>query len=353
MGNCCGIHHYCFNQAIKRSDCFHSQGDHSTCHVSNNPYMVAFGAIQIIFSQIPDFHRIWWLSIIAAAMSLSYSSIGLGLGIGKAFEGGHSHGTIDGIGIAHGAAQLSRGRKVWQIFQALGNIAFAYSFSAILIEIQDTLENNPPENRTMKKATLIGVSTTTFFYMAIGCLGYAAFGNSPPGNLLTGFGFYNPYWLINFANACIIVHLVGAYQVFTQPLFSLIENWASKLWPHSSFIHNSYAIYVPLYGLLPVKLFRLIWRTAFVLITTLLAMLLPFFNDIVGLIGAYCFWPLTVYFPVAMYINQQKVAPWTSKWVWLQLLSIICLVVSVASGLGSIEGIYQDLKHYTAFKTRY
>ncbi|MQI27723.1 hypothetical protein EI009_25840, partial [Escherichia coli] len=29
----------------------------------------------------------------------------------------------------------------------------------------------------------------------------------------------------------------------------------------------------------------------------LLAMVLPFFNDIVGLIGAIGFWPLTVYFP--------------------------------------------------------
>ena len=65
----------------------------------------------------------------------------------------------------------------------------------------------------MKKATLLGVGTTTLFYMLSGCIGYAAFGDDAPGNLLTGFGFYNPYWLIDFANVCIVVHLVGAYQV--------------------------------------------------------------------------------------------------------------------------------------------
>lgn len=39
-----------------------------------------------------------------------------------------------------------------------------------------------------------------FFYISIGCIGYAAFGDSVPGNLLVGFGFFNPYWLVTLAN---------------------------------------------------------------------------------------------------------------------------------------------------------
>jgi hypothetical protein len=46
--------------------------------------MIAFGVIQIFFSQIPDFHKMWWLSIVAAIMSFTYSFIGLGLAIAKA-----------------------------------------------------------------------------------------------------------------------------------------------------------------------------------------------------------------------------------------------------------------------------
>lgn len=45
--------------------------------------MLAFGAAEILFSQIPDFDQISWLSIVAAVMSFTYSSIGLGLGIAK------------------------------------------------------------------------------------------------------------------------------------------------------------------------------------------------------------------------------------------------------------------------------
>jgi hypothetical protein len=44
-------------------------------------------------------------------------------------------------------------------------------------------------------------------------MGYAAFVNYAPGNLLTGFGFYNPCWLLDIVNVAIVVHLVGAYQV--------------------------------------------------------------------------------------------------------------------------------------------
>lgn len=88
---------------------------------------------------------------------------------------------------------------------------------------QDTLKSPPPENRTMKRASLIGICITTVYYMSVGCVGYAAFGDTAPGNILTGFGFYNPYWLVDFANACIVVHLVGAYQVQTN-LFPMTKS---------------------------------------------------------------------------------------------------------------------------------
>lgn len=78
------------------------------------------------------------------------------------------------------------------------------------------MKSYPPENKMMKRASLIGVSTTTLFYMLCGLIGYAAFGNDAPGNFLTGFGFYEPFWLIDFANICIAIHLIGAYQVFSS-----------------------------------------------------------------------------------------------------------------------------------------
>lgn len=79
--------------------------------------------------------------------------------------------------------------------------------------LQDTIRSPPAEHKTMKKATLFSIVVTTVFYLLCGCMGYAAFGDLAPGNLLTGFGFYNPYWLLDIANIAIVIHLVGAYQV--------------------------------------------------------------------------------------------------------------------------------------------
>lgn len=68
---------------MKRSNCFHEEGHAAKCSVSNYGFMVIFAAIQIMLSQIPNFHKLSWLSIVAAVMSFAYSSIGLGLSIAK------------------------------------------------------------------------------------------------------------------------------------------------------------------------------------------------------------------------------------------------------------------------------
>ncbi|XP_057769092.1 amino acid permease 3-like [Salvia miltiorrhiza] len=330
--------------AIKRSNCFHKSDGKDPCHMSSNPYMIAFGVTQILFSQIPDFDQIWWLSIVAAIMSFTYSSIGLGLGVAQTLANGGIKGSLTGISIG----AVTETQKIWRSFQALGDIAFAYSFSIILIEIQDTVKSPPSESKTMKKASLISTAVTTLFYMLCGCMGYAAFGDLAPGNLLTGFGFYNPFWLLDIANAAIVIHLVGAYQVYCQPLFAFVEKYAAARWPDSGFVNRD----VRIKGF-NVNVFRLVWRSVFVMVTTLISMLLPFFNDVVGILGAFGFWPLTVYFPVEMYIAQKRIPRWSTRWVCLQMLSSACLVISVAAAAGSVAGVVLDLKVYRPFKTSY
>ncbi|KAA8546100.1 hypothetical protein F0562_020449 [Nyssa sinensis] len=314
--------------AIKRSNCFHKSGGKNPCHMSSNGYMITFGIIEILFSQIPDFDQVWWLSIVAAIMSFTYSTVGLGLGIAKVAENGNFKGSLTAI-------------------------AFAYSYSIILIEIQDTVKSPPAEYKTMKKATLLSITVTTVFYLLCGCMGYAAFGDEAPGNLLTGFGFYNPYWLLDIANIAIVVHLVGAYQVYCQPLFAFVEKWSAHRWPKSDFVTAEYDLPIPFYGVYQLNFFRVVWRTIFVVVTTIIAMLMPFFNDVVGILGAFGFWPLTVYFPIEMYVAQKKIERWSSQWLGLQILSMACLIVSIAAAVGSFAGVVLDLKTYKPFKTSY
>lgn len=142
-------------------------------------------------------------------------------------------------------------------------------------------------------------------------------------------------------------------QVYCQPLFAFVEKWSAKKWSKSNFVTGEYDIPIPFYGVYQINFFRMVWRTFFVVLTTVIAMLLPFFNDVVGILGAMGFWPLTVYFPVEMYISQKKIGRWTNRWLGLQMLSLACLFVSVAAAVGSFAGVVLDLQTYKPFKTTY
>ena len=95
---------------------------------------------------------------------------------------------------------------------------------------KDTMKSPPPKNQTIKKASMGAVLITTFFYLCCGCFGYAAFGNNTQGNLLTEFGFNEPFWLVTFANACIVLHLIGGYQGLLQ--FQINSSNMSILFGH-------------------------------------------------------------------------------------------------------------------------
>ncbi|KAK7305306.1 hypothetical protein VNO77_43210 [Canavalia gladiata] len=320
-------------RAIQKSTCYHSNGNEAACEWEDSYFMLIFGAVQVVLSQIPNFHNIQWLSIVAAITSFAYAFIGMGLSIVQVTENGHADGSIEGIPTSNGP------EKVWLIAQALGDIAFSYPFSVILIEIQDTLKSPPPENQTMRRASTISVFVTTFFYLCCGCFGYAAFGNDTPGNLLTGFAHNNRHWLVDFANACIVMHLVGAYQVYSQPLFANVENWLRFKFPESEFVNHTYYLQLPLLPAFPLNLLRLSFRTAYVASTTVIAMMFPYFNQILGVLAGIIYYPLTIYFPVEMYLSQSNIEAWTTKWIMLRTFSIVGFAVGLFTLTGSIEGI--------------
>ncbi len=90
-----------------------------------------------------------------------------------------------------------------------------------------------------------------------------------------------------------------------------------------------------------------------VCVLAVIAMLLPFFNDIVGLLGSIGFWPLTVFLPIQMHIVQAQVKRFSPKWIALQCLSTVCLLISLGGAVGSLAQIVIDCKDYTPFHTTY
>ena len=83
--------------------------------------------------------------------------------------------------------------------------------------------------------------------------------------------------------------------------------------------------------------------------TTMVAMIVPFFNNIVGLIGAATFWPITVYFPVEMYMSRAEIPKFSLTWIGLKLLSWACLIVTIIAVAASIQGIVTNLGIFKPF----
>uniref|UniRef100_A0A0D9YXK0 Amino acid transporter transmembrane domain-containing protein n=1 Tax=Oryza glumipatula TaxID=40148 RepID=A0A0D9YXK0_9ORYZ len=248
--------------AIQKANCYHREGHDAPCSVGGDAYyMLMFGLAQVVLSQIPGFHDMAWLSVLSAAMSFTYSLIGFGLGVAKVITNGVIKGGIGGI------AMVSATQKVWRVSQAIGDIAFAYPFASVLLEIEDTLRSPPPESETMRTASRASIAVAVPAAVA---------------------------WPSRWRRGC------------------------------------------------RVNVYRLCFRTAYVAATTALAVWFPYFNQVVGLLGAFTFWPLSIHFPVEMYLVQKKVAPWTPRWLAVRAFSAACLATGAFASVGSAVGVFSS-----------
>lgn len=70
-----------------------------------------------------------------------------------------------------------------------------------------------------------------------------------------------------------------------------------------------------------------------------IAVLFPYFNQVIRVSGAITFWPIVVYFPIEMYLTQKKTESWKSKAIALRVYSMVCLVVILYAFVGSVRGV--------------
>jgi amino acid permease len=171
-----------------------------------------FGAAELFLSQVPSLEEAWWVSVLGTLGSLIYALIALILGLANA---SNNEGTV-------GGQSSSPANKAFNILNALGAIGFAFNFSLILPEIQDTLKQPPSAIRTMKTVCAFSVTGCFVFYFMISVAGYAALGNDVQPIILDS--FCGPNWALLLAQIAILLHMLTAYQVFGQAMFNTLES---------------------------------------------------------------------------------------------------------------------------------
>lgn len=131
-------------------------------------------------------------------------------------------------------------------------------------------------------------------------------------------------------------------QVYNQPLFATVENWFRFKFPDSEFVNNTFILKLWLLPPFELNFLSLSFRTAYVVSTTVIAMIFPYFNQILGVLGSISFWPLTIYFPVELYLSRSSTDAWTAKWIMLRTFSIFGFGFGLFTLIGCIRGIVTE-----------
>ena len=204
-------------QAIAQMACNNPNPDDCTLSKSNGGVWIltlAFGALELLLSQVKNLEDAWWVSTIGTVGSFVYAIIALIISLVHVKNGLGSAGGIPVGYTIYGGTVVTTADKVFGILNSLGSIGFAYNFALILLEIQDTLRQPPKACGTMKKSCNIAITTSFIFYITVAVAGYAAEGDDVAPMILESFD--GPEWALIIANIAVLAHMITAYQVYGQ-----------------------------------------------------------------------------------------------------------------------------------------
>ncbi|KAH6758568.1 lysine histidine transporter 1 [Perilla frutescens var. frutescens] len=232
-------------------------------------FIMIFASVHFLLSQLPSFNSISGVSLVAAIMSISYSTIVWGASVNKGVQPDVQYGH---------RGEITRAGTVFSFFNALGSVAFSFGGHNIVMEIQATMPSTPhkPSKKPMWKGVIFAYIIIGMCYIPDALIGYWIFGNAVNENILVT--LQKPKWLIATANMFVVLHLIGGYQIYAMPVFDMIE-----------------AVLVKKLKFKPTWFLRFISRTLYVAFTMFMGITFPFFDGLLGFFGGFGFAPTTFF----------------------------------------------------------
>ncbi|KZV17300.1 lysine histidine transporter 1-like, partial [Dorcoceras hygrometricum] len=286
-------------------------------------FIMVFASAHFALSQFPNFNSISGISLAAAVMSVSYSTIAWGASVHKGVQpdvqyGYKSHTTVG---------------TVLNFFSSLGTVAFAYSGHNVVMEIQASMPStrDMPSKVPMWRGVIVAYIAVAFCYLPVGVLGYWVFGNSVDENILIT--LHKPKWLIAMANMFVVIHLIGSYQVYALPVYDFIET-----------------------GLVRKLKFRQSWylrfvsRNTYVAFTMFMAITFPFFNGLLGFFGGFALAPTTYYLPCIIWLFVKKPRTFSLSWFANWFCIIFGVILTVVGPMGGLRQIIIQAKTYKFYQ---
>jgi hypothetical protein len=294
-------------------------------------WIVIFGSVHFFLSQLPNFNSISGISLAAAIMSLSYSTIAW------AIPAHYGHTTPGTTIYVHPDYHLpyhhTVGGYIFQVFNALGTVAFAYAGHNVVLEIQATIPSTPerPSKIPMWRGVILAYIVVAACYFPVSLVGYWAYGNNSTlvgdGNILSFVNF--PVWLVATANLMVVVHVIGSYQIYAMPVFDQLETVMVKK------LHFT-----------PSILLRLVTRSVYVAVTIFVGVTFPFFGALLGFFGGFAFAPTTYFLPCIMWLCIYKPKPFSLSWITNWICIILGVLLMFTASIGGLQQIILDAKTY-------
>ncbi|VFQ81020.1 unnamed protein product [Cuscuta campestris] len=285
-------------------------------------FIMIFGAVQLLLSHIPSFNDIAGVSIIAAIMSLSYSTIAWVASAKKGVQPDASYQPVASTGTG----------RAFGFMAALGDVAFAYAAHSVVLEIQATIKSTPekPSKGPMLKGSTFAYIIVALCYFPVSIVGYYVFGNSVQDNILIS--LEKPRWLIAIANIFVFIHVVGSYQVFAVPVFDMLETYLVKTMKFK-----------------PSRRLRYTTRYIYVGVTMLIGMTFPFFGGLLSFFGGFAFAPTTYFIPCVMWLIIFKPKRFSLSWTVNWLCIILGVLLTILAPIGALRLIVIQSKSYKLF----
>ncbi|XP_075515211.1 lysine histidine transporter 1-like [Primulina tabacum] len=275
-------------------------------------FIMIFASVHFVLSHLPNFNSISGVSLAAAVMSLSYSTIAWGASVDKGVKSD----------VQYGYRSSTTAGTVFGFFGALGDVAFAYAGHNVVLEIQATIPSTPekPSKIPMWRGVIVAYIVVALCYFPVAFIGFWMFGNSVDDNILITLN--KPVWLIAMANMFVVVHVIGSYQIYAMPVFDMIET-----------------VLVKKLRLKPTWYLRFISRNTYVAFTMFVGMTFPFFGGLLGFFGGFAFAPTTYFLPcimwLAIYKPRKFSLSWFSNWICI-ILGVLLMVIAPIGGLRQI-----------------
>uniref|UniRef100_A0A5B6Z6P0 Putative Lysine histidine transporter 1 n=1 Tax=Davidia involucrata TaxID=16924 RepID=A0A5B6Z6P0_DAVIN len=286
-------------------------------------FIMIFGSVHFVLSQLPSYNSIAVVSFAAAIMSLSYSTI--------AWVASLQKGVQPDVQYIPRASTTTG--SVFQFFSALGDVSFAFAGHNVVLEIQATIPSAPgkPSKKPMWKGVMVAYIVVALCYFPVSMIGYWVFGNSVEDNVLIS--LEKPAWLIAVANLFVVVHVIGSYQVFAQPVFDMVEAWL-----------------VMKMNFRPTRLLRILTRSFYVALTMFVGITFPFFGGLLSFFGGFAFAPTSYYLPciiwLAIYKPKRFSLSWFANWICI-IVGVLLMILAPIGALRQIILQAKDFKFYS------